>query len=97
MTRLTLAFNNRTEVEKGVWEDNLILKDVKAIQTKIFQSRQDQAKLNSLIINGRFEVRGNYTNMNLEYVTWKHQNYKIHNIVFDINDQKTIIEIGALT
>ena len=93
---LILAYTTPIEVAKGVWEDELKEKKVRADQVKVYQSRQDQAKLNGLAINGRFEIRDSFASQKLDYVRYKGNKYKVYSSIADPDMRKIIIELGEM-
>lgn len=95
-TSLILAYNERVEVEVGVWEDELVKKHVKAEQEVIFQSRKDKAMLEDQRITARFKVRESYITNTLDYVIWKSRKYKVYSADINVNDHYGIIELGEL-
>lgn len=93
---IQLEINVREEVEKGVFENSINYKTVKAEQEKIFQQRADQAKLQGLPINARFRIRGNYKTDDLDYVSFKGDRYKVLSVTPQLENHYTIIEIGQM-
>lgn len=93
---ITLEINVRKEVEKGVFENGIDKKTVKAEQEKVFQQRADQAKLQGLPINARFRIRGNFQTDDLDYVSFKNNRYKVLSVTPQLENHYTIIEVGQI-
>jgi hypothetical protein len=86
------------EVERGVWENQLISKKVKAEQEQIYQRRLDQATLEGLVITARFRIRSELIKGDLKYVSWKdpQKKYKVNSVNHYNESHFTVIEIGEL-
>lgn len=95
-TSITLCYNERVEVENGVWENELIKKVVRAEQENIFQSRRDRALADSLALTARFSIRSNDVTEKLDYVEWKGKQYKVRSIFDNTENHFSILELGEL-
>ena len=95
-TAITLGYDAREEIEKGVWENNLTEKKVKAYQENIFQSRLDKAFQEGFVIKARFRIRAFLVTGELKYVEWKGLQYKVNTVNEDLESHDVIIEIGEL-
>ena len=95
-TALTLGYTKREEVEKGVFENVEKTFKVRAEQEKIFQSRKDKAKAESLVITARFVIRQNLAIDTLKYVEWKADKYKVSSVTPNVDNHFTVIELGEL-
>jgi len=93
---LILAYDERQEVEPGVWENQLITKKIKAQKERVYKRRLDLALQEGMQITARFSVRSNEVQPNLKYVTYKGQNFKVNLVNKDIDGHFAIIEIGEL-
>ncbi|MDT1959030.1 phage head-tail adapter protein [Carnobacterium divergens] len=93
---LTLIYEGKKEVEKGVFEDFRTNKTVKATKQKVFQTRIDALSLQGIKINGRFEVNEQYDSKDLKYITFKGDTYKIREKVEDKDKHLIVIEAGEL-
>ena len=95
-TAVTIAFNERVEVEPGVWENELTEKTIKAEQQTIFQTRRDRALADKQTLTARFAVRSWQVTTDLDYVVWKGRKYKVNQATENTDNHYTIIEIGEL-
>lgn len=95
-TAITIAYNDRVEVEKGVWENKPVIKKIKAEQETIFQSRKDRLMLDKQVITARFRVRSFYVKKSLDYVEWRGDKYKVMSAYEDVDAHFHIIEIGEM-
>lgn len=93
---IILCYDERVEVEKGVWEKKTVEKKVKAKKEKIYQRRLDKAMADGQVLTARFSVRSNYVTDTLDYVKYNGKEYKV-NIGTESDDgHYTIIELGEL-
>lgn len=95
-TSITLAYDERQEIQPGVWENKLTEVTVKAQQEQIFQRRQDQLLLEGFVITARFLVREEHVQNDLKYVIWKGDKYKVNQVIKGIVNHFCVIEIGEL-
>lgn len=95
-TAITLAYDERFEVESGVWENRLVQKKVRAEQEPIYQRRLDNAMQEGIVITARFSVRSNLVHSALKYVNWEGKNYKVNMVNEDNESHYAIIELGEL-
>lgn len=93
---LILCYDERVEVEKGVWEKQTIEKKVKAEREKIYQRRLDKAMADGQVITARFLVRSNYVTDNLDYVKYQGKDYKVNVGTESDDGHYTVIELGEL-
>jgi hypothetical protein len=93
---ITIAYNEREEVEPGVWENKLTTMKVRAQSERVFQSRRDRALADGLVITARFRIRENLSGKTLDYVGWRERKYKVSSMSVDTIEHYTIIEIGEL-
>lgn len=93
---LILGYDERQEVENGVFENKITEKKVKAEQERIYQSRQDQAMQEGNIITARFRIRSNLIQPKIKYAIFKGNKYKIRSIDENIEAHYGIIELGQL-
>lgn len=93
---ITLGFDMREEVEKGVFESDVIEKKVKAEEMQVYQKRLNEAELEGFVVSARFRVRNYHIDKKLKYVTFKGLKYKVNSIYNDINSHSSEIEIGEL-
>ncbi|HEM3182542.1 phage head closure protein [Streptococcus suis] len=93
---LILCYDERVEVEKGVWEKQTIEKKVKAEKEKIYQRRLDKAMADGQVITARFLVRSNYVADNLDYVKYQGKDYKVNVGTESDDSHYTVIELGEL-
>lgn len=93
---VTIAYNERKEVEKGVWEDALVEKEIKAEEQYILQRRRDVALLEAKPITYRLRVRENYVTHDLDYVSVKGKKYKVQSVYPEVDSHYCIIELGEL-
>lgn len=91
-----IGYNERVEVEPGVWENSVVTKKVKAEEERVFQQRSDQAKLQGMTINARFRIRGHYDDGSLEYVVFHGKRFKVLSATPQIENHYTVIELGEL-
>ncbi|HFU4203819.1 TPA: phage head-tail adapter protein [Streptococcus suis] len=95
-TSIMIAYVKRIEVEKGVFENELTERTVKAEQERIYQRRKDQARAEGRVLSARFKVRSNVVADELEYVTWKGNRYKVNSVEELIDSHYVAIELGEL-
>jgi hypothetical protein len=95
-TAITLGFDERYQVEPGVWENNIFEKKVKAQQERIYQRRLDTALQEGLKITARFKIRAFGLSDTLKYVKWKGSKYKVNSVNPDPVHHTAVIEIGEL-
>lgn len=93
---IVLGYDERVEIEPGVWENNLVEKKIKAEQEQIYQRRLDLALQEGNVITARFRIRSNLIKSDLKYVAWQGNQYKVNNIYDDVDRHYTIIEIGQM-
>ncbi len=93
-TSITLQINHRTEVKKGVWENQLVAQTVRADKQNIFQQRVDQALADGQPITARFKIRDVYDLDSLDYVDWQGHRFKVRSINPDAIGHFVILEIG---
>lgn len=93
---IILCYDERIQIEKGVWEKQTIEKKVKAEKEKIYQRRLDKAMADGQVLTARFSVRSNYVRDTLDYVKYNGKEYKV-NIGTESDDgHYTVIELGEL-
>jgi hypothetical protein len=95
-TAITLGYETRVEVERGVFETQVTEKKVKAEQERIFQRRLDQAMLEGIVITARFRIRAHLVDSNLKYTVWQGNKYKVNSIYDDNESHFSVIELGEL-
>lgn len=95
-TSLILVYNKRIEVEKGVYENSLSEKTVKAEEEQVFQARRDKAMAEGYVITARFIVRDGLKEDNLDYAIWKGKKYKVNSMNAMVDKHFMIIELGEL-
>lgn len=93
---IILCYNKRVEVEKGVFENQIVKKKVKAEQEKIYQRRLDKALADGQVLTARLIVRANYVTDNLDYVKYKGKDYKVNVGTESDEGHFTVIELGEL-
>jgi hypothetical protein len=93
---ITLAYNEREEVQSGVWENHLTMRTVRAQSERVYQSRRDRAMLDGQVITARFKIRESLSSETLDYVEWRGKKYKVSGIAPDTAAHFTVIEIGEL-
>ncbi|HGA1205594.1 TPA: phage head-tail adapter protein [Streptococcus suis] len=93
---LVLCYNERVEVEKGVWENKIVEKKVKAEQERIFQRRLDKAMTDGQVLTARFQVRSSYVTDALDYVIFKGRSYKVNVGTESPDSHFTVLELGEL-
>lgn len=93
---IVLEYIERIEVVKGVWEDKITDKKVKAEKVQIYQRRLNEAMLEGLVITSRFRVRSEYINKNLKYIKFSDDKYKINSIHDNVKNHYSDIEIGEV-
>ncbi len=93
---IVLYYDSRQEVAKGVWENKLTPKTIKAQQEQIYQRRQDAAMLEGLVITARFKVRTENIEGDLKYVIWQGNKYKVNQVTENITNHFSTIEIGEM-
>lgn len=95
-TAIILCYNERVEVEKGVFENQIFEKKVKAEKEKIFQRRLDKALADGQVITARFIIRSNLITDNLDYVIYQGKSYKVTVGSESESSHYTVIELGEL-
>ena len=90
---IILCYDERTEVEKGVFEKQVVEKKVKE---KIYQRRLDKALADGQVLTARFRIRSNYVTDSLDYVKYKGKEYKVNVGTESDDGHYTIIELGEL-
>lgn len=93
---IVLHYDQRVEMEAGVWETQTKSKTVKAEQERIYQRRLDRALADGQVLTARFRVRSNYVTDQLDYVTYQGRTYKVSLALPDVDSHYTIIELGEL-
>ena len=95
-TAICLGYVERVEVEAGVFEDEVNEVKVKAEQQQVYQRRLDMAFVEGFKITARFIIRNNLITDGLKYVKWKGNKYKVNQIIENVENHLTTIEIGEL-
>lgn len=93
---IILCYDERTEVEKGVFEKQVVEKKVKAEKEKIYQRRLDKALADGQVLTARFRIRSNYVTDSLDYVKYKGKEYKVNVGTESDDGHYTIIELVEL-
>ena len=93
---IILCYNERVEVEKGVFENQIVEKKVKAEKEKIYQRRLDKALADGQVLTARFIIRSNYVTDKLDYVIYKGKAYKVNVGTESDEGHFTVIELGEL-
>lgn len=93
---IILYLDSRQEVAKGVWENKLTQKIVRAQQERVYQRRQDAAMLEGFVITARFTVRSENITGALKYVTWQGNKYKVNGVTPSITSHFSVIELGEM-
>ena len=78
---IILCYDERTEVEKGVFEKQVVEKKVLA---------------DGQVLTARFRIRSNYVTDSLDYVKYKGKEYKVNVGTESDDGHYTIIELGEL-
>lgn len=90
---VTLGMVERVEPEKGVFEDLITEKNVKAQFLQVFQKRVNQAMADGLKVTSRIRIRGNIDH-ELRYVSFSGLKFKVNSIYEDIDSHFIEIELG---
>ncbi len=93
---ITLYLDARQEVERGVWENKLTSKTVKAEQEQVYQRRRDTAMLEGFVITARFIIRAENISGELKYVGWQGNKYKVNQVTENVANHFSVIEIGEM-
>ena len=91
-TIIALCYNERTQVEPGVWENGISKKIVKASVSRIFQRRVDQALADGMPLTYRFQVRAHHVKRTPDYVEYEGESYKIRTCMTDPSKHIATIE-----
>ena len=95
-TSLIIAYNDRIEIEPGVWENELVEKKIKAEQETIYQARRDRLFLDKQLVTARFRVRSNLIKRELDYAIYKSKKFKVHSVNEETDSHFSIIELGEM-
>ncbi len=96
-TAITISYTTREEVEAGVWENVESEKTIKAEQEQLYQRRIDQAQAEGLALTARFKIRSNLASgIEIKYVRWKGDRYKVSSVVNNIESHYMVVEIGEM-
>lgn len=95
-TSLIIAYNDRIEIEPGVWENELVEKKIKAEQETIYQARRDRLFLDKQLVTARFRVRSNLIKRELDYAIFKGDKFKVHSVNEETDSHFSIIELGEM-
>ena len=95
-TSLIIAYNDRIEIEPGVWENELVEKKIKAEQETIYQARRDRLFLDKQLVTARFRVRSNLIKRELDYAIYKGSKFKVHSVNEETDSHFSIIELGEM-
>lgn len=88
-----LGIVERIEPEKGVFEDSITEKPVKAQFLQLYQNRVNQAMADGLKVTSRIRVRG-HIDHELRYVSFSGLKFKVNSIYENVNSHFIEIELG---
>lgn len=94
-TVITLGYDERQEVEPGVFETQELTQTVKATEESIFARRTDLATRDGITITARFSVKENLVTDTFKYAVWHKQKYKLHSVMKSVTTHETIVELGG--
>lgn len=89
-----LCFDKRQEVEKGVFENRIVEKKVRAQEIQIFQKRLNEAMKEGLVVSKRIRINEIHLESDLKYVKIKNQQFKVNTIYNSITNHFAEIELG---
>ena len=93
---IVLYINSPEEVSPGVFEPVYTPLKIKAEQEQISQRRRDLASYEGRVITARFRVKSYLITGAVDKVLWGGSTYKVNQVLENVEDHDSIIEIGEL-